>query len=257
MSEETKAAPAAVDEAQDATQGAVGAEGAATAGAEEASSSPSPKKRDARRRKRFVTLGVVAAVVIVAGAGFWVWHEQPSFCNAICHAPQDPHSQTYFAESGQSALDKWGNYVEDAGDMLVVAHREKGDLGCMDCHVPTISEQVAEGMNWVGGNYNYPLNERSMTDLNHYAQKDDPAEFCLNESCHNMTRDDLARATAGSVRNPHVTEVRHVQMECSDCHKSHRQSVQACSRCHADAEVPDGWLSAEEAAEVTSANFDF
>lgn len=217
----------------------------------------SEKRKGGKHRRRYMTLGVVAAIVIVAGAGFWVWHEQPSFCNAICHAPQDPHSQTYFAQSGQPALDKWGNEVEDAGDMLVVAHRENGDLACMDCHVPTITEQITEGVSWISGNYNYPLDERSLTDLNHYLQKDDESEFCLNDGCHNMTRDDLARATAGMTRNPHVTEVRHVEMECSDCHKSHRQSVQACSRCHEDTEIPDGWLSAEEAAEITSDNFDF
>ena len=35
-------------------------------------------------------VGVVVAVVLVcAGGGFYVWHNQPSFCNAICHEPMD------------------------------------------------------------------------------------------------------------------------------------------------------------------------
>ena len=43
----------------------------------------------ARRKKRGIVVGVIVAVIVVAGAGFWVWHEQPSFCNAICHSPMD------------------------------------------------------------------------------------------------------------------------------------------------------------------------
>ncbi|WP_172136414.1 cytochrome c3 family protein [Adlercreutzia sp. ZJ473] len=214
------------------------------------------KKPSEKKRKRAITLGVVAAVIIVAGAGFWVWHEQPSFCNAICHAPQDPINETYDGVSGEAGFDKWGNPVEDMGDLLVVQHKEAADATCLSCHVPTIGQQVTEGMLWVSGNYQYPLDERSLTDLNHYLQAEDESAFCMNDSCHNMTRDDLARATSSyGKRNPHVTEVKHTEMECSDCHKSHRQSVNACSRCHDDVKVPDGWLSAEEAAEITSAGF--
>lgn len=44
----------------------------------------------ARRAKASIVIGVVAAVIIAAGAGFAVWHDQPSFCNAICHTPMDP-----------------------------------------------------------------------------------------------------------------------------------------------------------------------
>ena len=34
----------------------------------------------------------------------------------------------------------------------------------MSCHVPTLSEQMSEGINWVTGNYVYPLEERD-TDM--------------------------------------------------------------------------------------------
>ena len=40
-----------------------------------------------KKKKWPIVVGVVVAVLVVAGAGFWVWHEQPSFCNAICHTP--------------------------------------------------------------------------------------------------------------------------------------------------------------------------
>ena len=42
-----------------------------------------------KKKKWPIVVGVVVAVLVVAGAGFWVWHEQPSFCNAICHTPMD------------------------------------------------------------------------------------------------------------------------------------------------------------------------
>ena len=46
----------------------------------EAASAPSVKRN---KRKLAGIIGVVAAVVVVAGAGFMVWHDQPNFCNAI------------------------------------------------------------------------------------------------------------------------------------------------------------------------------
>ncbi|WP_241155988.1 MULTISPECIES: cytochrome c3 family protein [unclassified Adlercreutzia] len=214
-----------------------------------------PNSKAAKRRKRGITIGVICAIVIVAGAGFWVWHEQPSFCNAICHSPMDPALETYEGKSGESGVDKWGNSVEDMGTLMVVQHKESADMVCLDCHVPTIDQQMGEVVHWVGGTYDYPLNECSLTDLNAYRKLPNADEFCLNEGCHNMTRDDLARATGGQKYNPHVTIADHRQLECSDCHKAHRQSVMACTRCHDEAKVPEGWLSAEQSAEITSANF--
>ena len=72
----------------------------------------------------------------------------------------------------------------------------------------------------------------------------EPDQFCLNESCHNMTRDDLIQATADLERNPHVAQ--HGENQCSDCHKAHRASVNACSQCHNDAPIPEGWISAAD-----------
>ena len=44
------------------------------------------------KKKPAIVAGTVAVVLVLAGAGFWVWHEQPSFCNAICHSPMDRHA---------------------------------------------------------------------------------------------------------------------------------------------------------------------
>ena len=68
----------------------------------EAASAPSVKRN---KRKLAGIIGVVAAVVVVAGAGYMVWHDQPSFCNAICHTPMDGYLTTYEATPGESATD--------------------------------------------------------------------------------------------------------------------------------------------------------
>ena len=201
-----------------------------------------------RKKKWPIVVGVVAVVLIAAGAGFWVWHEQPSFCNAICHTPMDPYLPTYEAEPGQAAVDKWGNEVADASGMLAATHRTQGKT-CMGCHVPSLGEQMAEGMSWVTGNYVAPLEERDLDQLTE-ARGIEGEQFCLNEACHNMTRDDLVQATSGMEFNPHVAQ--HGEVACGECHKAHRASVMYCTQCHSEAETPEGWLSVAEANKLAA-----
>lgn len=202
--------------------------------------------RSKKRKKWPITVSIIVIVLIVAGAGFWVWHEQPSFCGAICHKPMDPYLANYEAEPGQVSFDKYGNTVSDANAMMAIAHK-KDDIACIGCHIPTIEEQVTEGLHWISGDYEYPLNERSLSQLTAY-RGDTADEFCLNESCHNMTRSELEATTSSFARNPH--ESYHLEEDCGTCHKGHRASVFYCSRCHDDAELPEGWLSWEEAEEL-------
>ena len=53
--------------------------------------------------------------------------------------------------------------MSNTNAMLAVSHKAQGK-DCMSCHVPTLSEQMSEGINWVTGNYVYPLEERD-TDM--------------------------------------------------------------------------------------------
>lgn len=221
--------------------------------APEQESKETPKAPSRKRKQRQILIGVVASIVVVTGVGLMVWHEQPSFCSAICHTPMDPYLPTYEAEPGTAAVDKWGNEVSNASSMMAAMHRVDADATCMSCHVPTLGEQISEGLAWVGGNYDVAVNdaygydsvlfERELEDLT-AARGIDADAFCLNESCHNMTRDDLAEKTSGMTRNVHVAE--HDKLECSDCHKAHRASVVYCSKCHDDATIPEGWLSVTE-----------
>lgn len=205
----------------------------------------------ARRRRLQITLGVVAGVIVIAGCGFWVWHEQPSFCSAICHTPMDPYLPTYESPADEPGTDKWGNEVSNSNAMMASLHREQSDATCLSCHVPTLGEQVTEAANWITGNYEVLETQSGMQVLAECSLDDlvaargvDADEFCLNESCHNMTRDDLIEATSDMYRNPHVAQ--HRENSCSDCHKAHRASVNTCTECHSDAELPDGWISFSE-----------
>ncbi len=210
-------------------------------------------------RKGRITLGVVAAVVVVAAIGLFVWHEQPSFCSAICHTPMDPYLPTYEAEPGQPAVDKWGNAIPDASAMMAATHRVEG-ADCMDCHVPTLGEQVSEGISWVSGNYEIydtasykgVMMERNLADLTE-ARGIANEEFCLRSGCHDMTREELEASTADLAFNPHSTK--HGTPDCGTCHKAHRQSVMYCTKCHdgAAANMPEGWLTFQEAEALEAA----
>lgn len=211
---------------------------------EKAEDAPSPK----RKSKKLVIIGAICVVVIAAGVGFWVWHEQPSFCNAICHSPMDPYLPTYEAEAGQPAVDKWGDAVEDGSLMLASTHRTSANARCMTCHVPVLGEQVSEAFTWMSGDFYDPLDERTLDELTE-ARGAAPDEFCLNSACHDLTRSDLEQKTADKWEfNPDTPQ--HGAQDCTACHKAHRQSVMLCTECHTEAEVPEGWVSATEGQQL-------
>jgi hypothetical protein len=210
-----------------------------------------PKKKG---KGKLIVLIAILVVLAAGGGGFWIWHEQPSFCNAICHTPMDPYNATYDAVPGAATVDKWDNAVSDASAMLAVTHREAGE-GCLDCHVPTIGEQLSEGLSWVTGDYWFPLSQRTLADLTS-ARKLQPDDFCLKSGCHHEaddgtvldSREALLAATDQYIRNPHKPQ--HGVNDCGDCHNAHRASVNFCSQCHKDAPLPDGWLDYNQASQI-------
>lgn len=184
---------------------------------EEASLSP---KRPVK--KQWIVAGVVVAVVVVAGMGFWVWHEQPSFCNAMCHSPMDAYVESYDSN--------------DPG-MLVTAHKSAGKA-CLDCHEATLTTQVSEVMAWVSDSY---LMEG---DLLATGKEFASEEFCARPECHNM--DEVVANTWGfqgndETFNPHSSH-QNQALDCGDCHQAHEKSVLVCNDCH-DLNVPEGWVS--------------
>lgn len=220
--------------------------------------------KPASKKKGAIVGAVVAAVVVVAGAGFFVWHEQPTFCNAICHIPMDAYVESYV----DGEYDKYGVALESdeaKNGMMAYLHGhslENETVDCLGCHVPTLGEQVSEGLGWITGGYEvipqnsqgqWPLATRSLDELVEARGLESGEMFCMNDSCHTnddgtpMTRDDLIAVTADLAegRNPH--EQPHGDVACAECHKAHTQSVNACSECHDDAPLPEGWLSVSAA----------
>ncbi|WP_288284944.1 hypothetical protein [uncultured Senegalimassilia sp.] len=109
------------------------------------SASVAAKPAAKRPRRGAIVGGVIAAVVVVAGISAFMWHEQPSFCNAICHTPMDGYLETYEAEPGQAATDKWGNQVADASGMLSAVHRTNDSSAtCLSCPSPSSASRSAK-----------------------------------------------------------------------------------------------------------------
>ena len=120
----------------------------------------------------------------------------------------------------------------------------------MSCHIPTMSEQMSEGINWVTGNYVYPLERRTGPIWLRLAVLRLTSSAPERE-LPSLTRDDLVKATSGMEFNPHVPQ--HGEIECTECHKAHRASVMYCTSCHSEAEVPEGWLTVAEAKKLQTA----
>lgn len=210
-------------------------EGRAVAGAVSDCPAPSgggggPAGRRPRRRWP-IAVGVVAVALVAAGAGFALWHSQPSFCNAICHQPMDPYVEGYYHQS----------------DLMAFAHQEQ-DVACLDCHVPTLEEQVTEGLSWVRGDY--AMDEDGM--LATVGVRSD-AKMCAVEGCHGWS--DVVAATEGwggqTGVNPHASHQGEA-IDCSNCHSAHGTSVMYCNTCH-DYEVPAGWVEPVKTAAATGA----
>ncbi|RDB61420.1 hypothetical protein C1878_11955 [Gordonibacter sp. 28C] len=216
----------------DEKNGAVGASGEspaepATPAAAEEASDRTPDTPPAKRSKRgWIVAGVIVAVVLVAGIGAWVWHEQPSFCNAVCHSPMDRYVESY----GEG----------DPGK-LVTQHAAAGDT-CLSCHEAEFTTQVSEVMAWASDSY--PVGEDGMLAT---GKEFATEEFCARSGCHDMQ--DVVASTWGfegndEKYNPHSSHQDNA-LECSDCHKVHETSELYCAKCH-DLNLPEGWEATHE-----------
>lgn len=191
---------------------------------------PSPKKK-----RGLIIAGVAAAIVVVAGIGMVVWHESPSFCGTVCHSPMNAYVADY----------------EDSSSNSLASYHGKMNYSCLDCHEPTIGEQVSELGTWMAGNYTVGDDGFLDRDVETLGTRD----FCLNESCHSI--DTIVEATdnyggwsddghgmdyvhvgTGAI-NPHRNHMS-ADLECGDCHKAHEESVMVCNDCHF-LPLDEGW----------------
>lgn len=196
-----------------------------TAAAPEAPSA-APKRP---RRKWPIAVAVVAAVLVVAGAGFWTWHEQPSFCNAICHSPMDAYVEGYYHDASLSAN----------------AH-QAANVTCLQCHEAKIEDQVHEGLVWLSGDF-----ETGEDGLLTTVGVRSDEKMCTASGCHDFDEVVAATENWGGQEgvNPHESHQGHA-IDCSNCHGVHQQSVMYCNTCH-DYEVPEGWAQPQRAADAS------
>jgi flagellar basal body-associated protein FliL len=197
---------------------------------------------------------IAIAIVLVVGIGgaagvYFGFHDKPGFCNAICHTPMDPYVVSY--NEGTSVLEIQAA-AQQAGEgdpilLSVTLHKESSQqLNCLDCHVPSMEEQVTEGIKWITGDYTVPLEPLLVVPGTPKEGQKSAQEFCLRAECHEgaTSIDELKASTADQTRNPHNSHLG--DQACTNCHQVHTQSVMLCTQCHADATVPDGWLTYAE-----------
>ena len=178
---------------------------------------PAPKKKG----NKLKIVGIVVGVIVVLAVAFFVWHDTPGFCNAICHDPMDPYVESF--SSGDES-------------MMVVVHANN-NVRCLGCHEAKLTEQVSEVMAWVSDDFVTDANGKIVPAKNFASE-----EFCLRSGCHDAST--LVESTRGFLGNdeqynPHSSHQDYA-LDCGDCHKAHEQSVLVCNECHA-LNAPEGW----------------
>ncbi len=138
----------------------------------------------------------------------------------------DAYLPTYEAEPPAAAADVWGNEVANASGTWAAVHRAQNGTTCLAGCARTLSEQIGEGMSWITGSYEVLNTQtgqagraREVPGGSVAARGIEPDQFCLNESCHNMTprRPDPGHRRSGAQPARPST----VRNQCSDCHKAH------------------------------------
>lgn len=200
--------------------------------ATEASTTPQNAEPKRPRKRGWIVAGVIVAVIVVAGAGFWVWHEQPSFCNSVCHSPMDYYVETYTA---------------DDPHLGITAHANN-DVACLNCHEAELTTQISEVMAWVSDSYPMTDDGTMLATGKEFANE----EFCARSECHHAagtTFDEITNNLWGfsdndPKYNPHASH-QDLALECGDCHGIHEANVLVCNECHS-LNMPEGWEAPNE-----------
>ncbi|MFY9140541.1 MAG: cytochrome c3 family protein [Thermacetogeniaceae bacterium] len=164
--------------------------------------------------KKIVLIAALVAVVVGAGGGIYMLKasDNPEFCSS-CHLMVP--------------------YYESWNESNLLAHKHavsEDKLECHDCHEPTLSTQIEEGVKFITGNYQVPLEKREF-----------PRDFCLE--CHDDW-ENIVAATDYEDSNPHDSH--YGEQECHLCHNMHQQSVVMCAECHYFKwmdELDDSWTT--------------
>jgi hypothetical protein len=183
-------------------------------------------------RSRMFVLGGAGIVVLAMagmGTGGMVWHQKPSFC-ATCHTPMGNFVKGY--KSGDKTLMITAHATGKSAKGTRTTNAVKTTQVCLDCHKPTITDQVTQGAHWLTGNYEFPLKQELLGTRN----------FCLSPGCHIEAEVIKATKDYGGAVPYNQHDPRHGKLECYRCHSMHGQSVLMCNQCH-NLKLPDGWIS--------------
>ena len=173
--------------------------------------------------KHPLTWGVLAIILLVIFGGSmaaYEYHGTPQFCGNTCHLMQ-------------SYVDTWTDVEET--NYLAASHAKNG-VTCLDCHEKTLDQQVSELVTYIHQDYRDPLRRRQFDN-----------SMCLN--CHmeenqHQSYEAIATRTADWLveynRNPHDPP-HYEDLECSTCHRSHRESEILCADCHNMPNLGNGW----------------
>lgn len=155
--------------------------------------------------KKFILIVIVIFILVGVGtaAGLLKASEKPSFC-ASCHVVEP-----YYVS--------WND-----GSLLDHKHAEQ-DITCQECHKKSIPDKAMEGLNYVTGNYELPLE----------GGPEEGRDFCLE--CHSAegkgaSWDEIKAATDFEESNPHDSH--NGEQDCYVCHSMHEPSHVFCSECH-------------------------
>ena len=143
-----------------------------------------------------ITIGAIIVILGGTGVGLVKASENPAFCS-ICH-----NMESYY-----------DSYKDDG--LLAHKHAEEG-VTCHDCHREGMGQKIEQGVKYVSGNYENPLEKHNFGTR----------EFCLE--CHDM--DEVKSETNFEVTNPHDSH--HGDLECYTCHSMHQESEVSCQQCH-------------------------
>jgi len=160
-------------------------------------------------------IALLLGMVVVGGVGavgLWQYHEQPQFC-ATCHI-MEPY------------LESW-----NGSDLLANAHALE-NVTCLDCHEPTLQQQMDELVVYMQGDFTVPLEERQFE-----------TQFCFD--CHepneHTSYEEVIQLTEALELNPHDSHLG--EMDCDICHKTHRPSEDYCAQCHGPVATGPGWTT--------------
>ncbi len=163
------------------------------------------KKVKKSKKQIWTIVGIVAAVLVVAGVGTGAYlvhlsDTSPEFC-ATCHV-----------------MEKNVNSYLTSNDLDNV--HSQANVQCKECHDYPIPAEITSGIRYLTGNYTVGTDG----ELLPVAYDDD---MCLQ--CH-ISYEHVANSTDFLYRNPHDSH--NGQLECKTCHVSHGDQIDYCGTCH-------------------------